>query len=919
MPKPAKSKREIAARRALARDFARKVRLNRLALFAERLLEALVWPAVVVIAFLVVSLLQLWQFTPPLFHRIGLGAFALALLVSFVSLLRLRMPSREEAIRRLERNAGIRHRPASSYEDRLFTSASPETTTLWEAHRKRLASLIRRLKPTWPAPRTDRRDPYAVRAGLLLLLVVALIIAGPNAATRLRAAFNPGTTIAHATLRLDAWVTPPFYTNTAPVILSDGKNNLGSDNADFRALSVPERSELVVRAHAPKGEAVALTFAAASGVQPKPVKPQSAANGLTQFKLPLLPADQAAAEAASLKDEAAGKTDQGPDVIAHVTIDGSVVASWRFRLIMDHPPQISLVGKPRSTPQDALRLTFKASDDYGVDSAQAHFALADSKAAAGITAPGVKPLFPPPVMNLPLDQADAKSVSGHATQDLTAHPWAGLRVNMTLVAKDQAGQTGKSQIYSFVLPERHFTKPLARALIEQRKKLVRDPRDIAPVARALNALTLGGPQVIKDPDVYLNLRTCYWRLKDDDSRPAAKSVVNQLWQVALRIEYGNLPSAEGALQAAQEALRQALKNGASPQEINRLVNNLREALNKYLRSVTQQAQQQGGSQGQQQNQQNAQTKMQSGNRSVSQQDLEKMLNDIQRMAQSGSNQLAQKMLSHLQDVLSQLQAKKFTQNPRTQQMQQALQNLDKLINRQQKLLDKTFQANRNGQGRQRFAVRPSAPSMPWAGTNFPQMFGMPQQPNQGSAGQQRAGQSGQSQSAQGQGSQGRGSKGQGSQAQRQAAQALAREQQSLMQQLQQLMQKMNKAGGQSPGALSQAGRSMRQAQQALHGNNLHNAAQQQGDALSNMRQGAQSMAQQIAKAQGGSNSHGEGMDPLGRPTRTQGPELGLSVKVPDRINVQRARQVLDELRQRLSDPSRPMIELDYLERLIHAY
>ena len=29
--------------------------------------------------------------------------------------------------------------------------------------------------------------------------------------------------------------------------------------------------------------------------------------------------------------------------------------------------------------------------------------------------------------------------------------------------------------YEFVLPERTFTKPLARAVVEQRKKLVRDP------------------------------------------------------------------------------------------------------------------------------------------------------------------------------------------------------------------------------------------------------------------------------------------------------------------------------------------------------------------------------------------------------------------------------------------------------------
>ena len=46
---------------------------------------------------------------------------------------------------------------------------------------------------------------------------------------------------------------------------------------------------------------------------------------------------------------------------------------------------------------------------------------------------------------------------------------------MTLVARDQAGQAGMSEPYEFVLPERNFTKPLAKAVVEQRKKLVRDP------------------------------------------------------------------------------------------------------------------------------------------------------------------------------------------------------------------------------------------------------------------------------------------------------------------------------------------------------------------------------------------------------------------------------------------------------------
>jgi hypothetical protein len=125
--------------------------------------------------------------------------------------------------------------------------------------------------------------------------------------------------------------------------------------------------------------------------------------------------------------------------------------------------------------------------------------------------------------------------------------------------------------YEFALPERTFTKPLAKAVVEQRKKLVRDPSAPEGVANALEALTIGGDKVIEDSTVYLALRNAYWRLRTDNSRDSIASVVDQLWSSALRIEEGDLPEAERALNAAQDALMQALKEGATPEEVKNLV------------------------------------------------------------------------------------------------------------------------------------------------------------------------------------------------------------------------------------------------------------------------------------------------------------------------------------------------------------
>ena len=44
-------------------------------------------------------------------------------------------------------------------------------------------------------------------------------------------------------------------------------------------------------------------------------------------------------------------------------------------------------------------------------------------------------------------------------------------MTVQLFAEDEAGQTGESEQVDFVLPERIFTDPLARAIIEQRKWL----------------------------------------------------------------------------------------------------------------------------------------------------------------------------------------------------------------------------------------------------------------------------------------------------------------------------------------------------------------------------------------------------------------------------------------------------------------
>src|SRR5215470_8897081 len=211
---------------ALERAFERKVWLGKWALFFEQL-----WPRAWLVLglaglFIGVSLAGLWPQLPELTHKIVLALFALAFAISLIALMRVRWPSREQAIRRVEAVSGIKHRPASSYEDTLTLGASDaRTAALWRVHRQRLAALLQKMRVGPPSPRTDRYDPFALRVLLLLSVFVLVIAVGDSASDRLRSAFRFGALSKGAEARIDAWITPPAYTGRPPIMLADGGIN----------------------------------------------------------------------------------------------------------------------------------------------------------------------------------------------------------------------------------------------------------------------------------------------------------------------------------------------------------------------------------------------------------------------------------------------------------------------------------------------------------------------------------------------------------------------------------------------------------------------------------------------------------------------------------------------------------------------
>jgi uncharacterized protein (TIGR02302 family) len=303
---------------------------------------------------------------------------------------------------------------------------------------------------------------------------------------------------------------------------------------------------------------------------------------------------------------------------------------------------------------------------------------------------------------------------------------------------------------------------------------------------------------------------------------------------------------------------------------------LRDALNRYLRALAQN----GG---------NASDKAASGNmKTITPQELQQYLNKIESLAKAGSADAAAQMLNELRDILESLQtAKGAGGDGSDEQDAENLQQLDRmttLTRQQQQLLDQTFRAQQNENRK-----------LMEKGRRNGQM-----------------GQDGQPQAGNGQAS---------SEGQPNAAE-LGRRQNELQRQLQELLGEMSPGneGDSVRQKLKDAENAMGEAGDSLAANELGQAAEQQGRALESLRQGTRAMAEQMMRSGGGVAGRSQSSrDPLGRRQGGRINDHGDNVKIPDEITVQRAREILDELRKRLGQPSRPPLELDYLERLIKRF
>ena len=874
---------------------ARKRRLARLALWWEQAWPA-AWPPLGLLgAYGVLALLDVPAMLPA-WPRLLLALAALAAFAALAwrAVRRIARPTDALADRRLERDTGLRHRPLSVLAD-TPAQHSEEGAALWRAHLARVAAQAAGMRVAAPKPGLPARDGRALRGALLLALVAAIVIAGPEAGRRLLrgvAPTLPEGPPAPASV-IQAWITPPAYTGVAPVFL----------RPEQPAVSVPSGSHLVVNVTGGSGE------------------PSLALNGdVTPFH---------ALDAASWQAE----RDLGTSGTLSVQRRGGV-QSWTLTAIPDLPPTTAFSEPPGpartvrgSTPQ--VRLPWRASDDYGLASVGIELRLRDR-----MDVPPLK--VPVPLAGTP------KTAAGTATQDLSAHPWAGLPVQGRVVARDAPGQAGSSADAEFVLPERPFDNPLARAVLDIRRQLSLTPEERNPAAQLLDVLAEQPKAYDYSAGVALNMRSVSSLLRRGRGQDAVDEAQARMWELALSLEDGAPDRTARALEEARQAMRDAVE--AKPDtpekqaELEKRIEELREAIQRHMEALTKQAQKDG-----------TEIPLDPNSPAMNQRELDRMAQEMQKAAKEGRMDDAKQQMAELERLLEQLQnarpesseareQRNAERRERGKQQQNAVQDM---VRREGTLVDRSQSrpnADRRPPGQRDTAQRQSGGQPQSQSSDPSDQPGGPSQQSTGNPAQRPAPGS----------------------AQRQTD---AKQQRAMRRALGELMQRFGDLTGQVPPSLGEADTAMRDAAQALQDGRDDFAGAAQQRAIEALQKGGRDMGQAMARQFGTGEQPGEGepgegegeqdangngsgnqpgtgqgnndrpgpdgrsgpsrrqtrRDPLGRELPGGSLSNGDQVRVPDQMEEARTRALQEELRRRGADRTRPQPELDYIDRLLKTY
>ena len=270
----------------------------------------------------------------------------------------------------------------------------------------------------------------------LLALVVAVASAGGWRADRMATAFTPAFPPPPPVVA-NLWIAPPTYTGKPPIYLDMAEHD--------KLLRVPVGSKLAgfvddVRGrHPPK-----------LSIDGKETEFSTVSQGKYQVETVINEGTKIALQAR-----------------------GDEQASWKLHVIPDLAPTIEF-SKPISVDKWSTKIDYIAGDDFGVTGVQLQMRLHGSQLGADML-DGEEP----EVLRVDLPVAGQQQEGERHLRARPHQPSVGRHEGAGHAVRDRcAGPEGPSKAETFLLPERVFNDPTARALIVLRKQLTIDPKSL---------------------------------------------------------------------------------------------------------------------------------------------------------------------------------------------------------------------------------------------------------------------------------------------------------------------------------------------------------------------------------------------------------------------------------------------------------
>lgn len=885
----------------------RKIERTRARLVRVRLFEAFALPGALLFAALALVFTGAFErFAPPAQALLYLAFFPFFIIALVRGFRKYKTPDLAEGSARLD--ASHPDSPAEAYYDQP-ARITAESRPYWVKHKARLARIIAEMEPPALSEEWRKTDPLYLRVITPLALIVIIAANSNTAMGRLSSAMGTdiGALFGADSMTVTAWVTPPDYTSAAPIFL----------NSVDRDVEVPEGSRLTLRAQGggrPSLHRSALGEAPLAGERPSL---ERASDGTWETQVEL-------------------NTSQS------VRLDyWGERAGWNFSATPDQPPTVRFASEPTIGNNDELSFLWGAEDEYGVVELQLIITPTEASGLDTSESETAPVEIPSSNFRVGNDQADI---------DLTRHKWAGAEVELTLAATDAIGQTGYSEPVIMELPEKLFLEPLARASQEIRLVVLREdeqyttpienmlpvlegedlglgdrleyaPDGLQHAALMLDAVTYRPESYFSDLTVYFALRRAHQLLRYANETSDAEPLDDLLWAAALRAEYGTVADAERRLNAARAALERALRDGASEDEIRRLMEAFREAAEDYIAARMAEAIMNGNPEGGE--------GAPPGQEMLGGNDLADMLDALQDLTETGATDAARQLLSDVTNLLNNLnfqgggsgagdmfgegsegEANDDPPPENEQRLERTLERLAEILEEQRRLNDETLQEQfgsdpQNGQsGNQQ------------GNTDGQSGIGEDGETSSGSAEtQDGTGQSGDGDTESGGGQQFGSTEGD-----------LSDRQEDIASQLRAFrdMEDTNDSLGTTDGgdsSLDIARQALELAEDALRDGDLRGAQRYQDRAIREMRDAAGQLSESLddmRRERLGDRGQGGERDPLGRAGSTGQQNNGFGIDIPDEVERQRARDILDELRERLNRSTDPE-EREYLERLLDRF